>query len=106
MSDISGWRGVGYRLAPPCRQHTAQTLEKPSPAPTGGCRLGYPALDCPRIETPPYCIRKWAWDWSGGAMVSGGGGSLPMPQTTTEWLGLAAAIVLIVWVVRRWLDRG
>jgi hypothetical protein len=39
-------------------------------------------------------------------MVSGGGGGLPMPQTTTEWLGLAAAIVLIVWVVKRWLDRG
>ena len=39
-------------------------------------------------------------------MVSGGGGGLPIPQNITEWLGLAAAILLILWVVRRWLDQG
>ena len=39
-------------------------------------------------------------------MVSGGGaGGLPMPQNASEWFGLAAAILLIVWVARRWLDR-
>jgi hypothetical protein len=40
-------------------------------------------------------------------MVSGGGGGgLPMPQTTSEWLGLAAAALLVFWLVRRWLDHG
>jgi len=37
---------------------------------------------------------------------SGGAGGLPMPNSPAEWLGLVAAIVLVVWVVNRWLDQG
>jgi hypothetical protein len=40
-------------------------------------------------------------------MIStGGGGGLPMPQNSTEWLALGLALLLIVWVVRQWLDQG
>ena len=34
----------------------------------------------------------------------GEGGGLPLPHSATEWLALAIAIVLIVWLVKRWLD--
>ena len=41
-------------------------------------------------------------------MISSGGagGGLPLPQTATEWLALAAAVLFLVWVIRNWLDRG
>jgi hypothetical protein len=37
---------------------------------------------------------------------SGGAGGLPMPNSPTEWLGLVAAILLIAWVAKKWLDQG
>jgi hypothetical protein len=37
---------------------------------------------------------------------SGGGADLPLPNTPVEWLGLVLAIVLVIWLIRRWLDQG
>ena len=34
-----------------------------------------------------------------------GGGDLALPQTPTEWVIFAVVVVVIVWVVRGWLDR-
>jgi hypothetical protein len=36
----------------------------------------------------------------------GGGGGLRIPHNRTEWLALAVAIVLVVWLVRKWMDAG
>jgi hypothetical protein len=35
---------------------------------------------------------------------SGGGGGFPLPQSGIEWIGVIVAILLIVWVAKRWLD--
>jgi hypothetical protein len=38
-------------------------------------------------------------------MITGGaGGSLPLPQTPSEWLALGLALLVVVWVVKAWLD--
>jgi len=40
-------------------------------------------------------------------MIFGGqGGGLPLPQSAVEWLAVVIAIVLVIWVARRWLDEG
>ena len=39
-------------------------------------------------------------------ITSGDGGGLPLPQNGLEWLALIAVILLVVWLVRRWLDDG
>jgi hypothetical protein len=38
-------------------------------------------------------------------IFTGGGGSLPIPNTPTEWLGLVVVIVLVVWLIRQWLEH-
>ncbi len=37
---------------------------------------------------------------------SGGGGGLPVPQNATEWLALAGAVLILMWIVRRLFDNG
>ena len=38
-------------------------------------------------------------------MFFGGDGSgLPLPQNGLEWLGMIIALVLVVWVLKRWWD--
>jgi len=37
-------------------------------------------------------------------ITGGAGGALPLPQTGTEWLALGLAVLIVVWVVKQWLD--
>ena len=36
--------------------------------------------------------------------TGGGAGNLPVPQTPTEWLAMGIALLLIVYVVKKWMD--
>jgi hypothetical protein len=38
-------------------------------------------------------------------IFTGGGGSLPIPNTPAEWLGLALVILVVVWLIRQWFEQ-